>query len=149
MSELTREEVARLKLIEVNGQLVERDALHIAEKIHEYDPNLYLQYLEDAVRVNDPPFRVMEICRDGIHRVAFTAWSLDDRLLERIHNADTNRTNPSLNMLSANEKIREAARTRYKEQLLEANDITQHVIKSPKQSYTYKDPDTGKITKFE
>jgi hypothetical protein len=149
VSELTREELRRLKLVRVQGQLVERDALHIAEKINEYDPNLYLQYLEQAEHPSEPPFRVMEICRDGIHRVAFTAWTLDDRLIQRIRAADTVYTNPSENILSLNEKIREEARTRYKEKMAEAHDITEHVIKSPKGKYTFKDPETGKLVTFE
>lgn len=149
MTELTREELRRLKLVQVQGQLVERDALRIAEKISEYDPNLYVQYLAEAVRVDEPPFRVMEICRDGIHRVAFTAWTLDDRLLQRIRSADTAHTNPSANILSLNEKVREEAKRRYKERIAEAHDIAASVVKSSKQSYTYKNPETDKVVKFE
>lgn len=149
MSGLTREELRKLKLVNVGGQLVERDALRIAEKISEYDPNLILQYLERPEHPSEPPFRVMERCRDGVLRVAFTAWTLDDRLMQRIYAADTVITNPSENVLSLNEQIREKARRRYQEAMAEAQDIVEHVIKSPKQSYTVKDPKTDKVTKFE
>lgn len=146
---ISREELERLHLIDVGGQLVERDVLHIAEKISEYDPNLYVQYLERPEKLDDPPFRVIEICKDGVRRVAFTAWTLDERLLERIHEADTARTNPSERLLDANARVREENQRRYQEKMLEAKDVTEHVIKSPKQSYTWKNPDTDEIVKFE
>lgn len=146
---ISREELRKLNLVKVQGQLVERDALHIAEKIAEYDPNLYVQYLESTDRINDPPFRVMERCRDNVDRVAFTAWTLDDRLMQRIYAADTARTNPSENIFDVNERVRQEDRRRYRERMDDANDIAEHVLKSPKSRYTYKNPDTGKITTFE
>lgn len=120
----------------VGGVLVERDALRIAERIKEYDPNLTLQYLEEAERADQPPFRVIEHCRDGVDRVAFTAWVLDERLIQRVAMGDNARKDLDRILTEANRKAKEAQKQAFRDSLVEANDITQHVIRSPKVRYT-------------
>lgn len=131
----------------VEGVLVEGDALHIAERIHEYDPNLTLQYLEQAANVNEPPFRVIEHCRDGVDRVAFTAWELDERLLQRIYAGDNARHDLDRIITEANRKAKDAQKAKQRDSRLEAQDITQHVIKSPRVRYSVKLNDRHGFTK--
>lgn len=147
MIPLTREEIDRLKLIEVQGQFVEADALRVAESIREYDPNLTLQVCETG-RVGDPPFRVMERCRDGIQRVAMTAWKLDGEILDRIKAADTTHRNVSESILKDNENIRNEDRRRYQEAQNELHLLASDVLKSPKDTYTARHPLTGEKLTF-
>jgi hypothetical protein len=120
----------------VEGVAVERDALRIAERIREYDPNLTLQYLEEAARLDEPPFRVIEHCKDGVDRVAFTAWQLDERLLARVYHGDSARHDIDRILTERNRKAKDRQNQRFRDSLEEANDITQHVIKSPRVRYT-------------
>ena len=126
--------------------LIERDALRISERIREYDENLKIQYLEDPDAPGEPPFRLVEHCRDGIDRVVFTFWELDERILQRIYRADTVRHDIDKRLTTANAKAKMRQRQRYQDQKDEAADIAVHVLKSPKNRYTYKNEDGKKIT---
>ena len=123
-------------LVQVGGIVVERDALRIAEQIQQYDSNLVLQYLEQADSLDQPPFRVMERCRDGQMRVAFTAWQLDERLLERIRQADTVRYDVEGVIDAKNAEARANSVRRYEERILEAKEIAQAIVDSPKDTYS-------------
>lgn len=129
-----------------DGMLVESDVLRIAEKIQEYDPNLKLQYLERPESLGDPPFRVLEKCKDGKWRVAFTAWQLDDRLLERIMAADTRIQDLDAIITNKNIKAREDKNRRYQEQMDEAAEMVKAIASSPKDTYTIKL--NGEVKKF-
>lgn len=133
---MNRQQRREAGLVMVGGVLVEGDALRIAERVHEYDRNLRVQYLEEAERADQPPFRVVERCKDGIERVAFTAWTLDERLLQRIHAGDNDKHDLDRIITEANRRAKDAQNLRFRDNLAEANDITQHVIKSPKVRYT-------------
>lgn len=129
-----------MKLVNVGGVLVERDSLRIAERVHDYDPNLTLQYLEEASSLDEPPFRVVERCPDGLDRVALTAWELDERILHRLYAADTAKFDIDRRITSANEKARANKKQRYQEVVDEQNEIIHSVLKSPKQSYSAEIP---------
>lgn len=136
------------RLVNVGGVLVQKDALRISERISEYDPNLRVQYLESEAAVGEPPFRIVERCYDGIDRIVFTCWQLDGRVLARIMNADTKRHNVLNDVEENNRKMRENDRRRYQAKIEEANEIAHAVLKSPKTTYTVRDPDTGELLKF-
>lgn len=133
---MNRSERRAQKLVMVEGTVVEADALHIAERVHEYDRNLTVQYLEQAAHLNEPPFRVIEHCRDGIDRVAFTAWALDERLLQRVYAGDNDKHDVDALITAANRKAKDAQLAASRESMDEANDITKFIIKSPKTRYT-------------
>lgn len=136
-------------LVLVEGVLVERDALHIAEKVHEYDPNLRIQYLESAPRFDEPPFQIVEHCKDGIDRVVFGFWEMNDTVIERLYKADTQAFDIDARLTKQNVKAREDEKQRYREKAEEAIEIAVDVLKSPKSTYTFKDPETGEKTKFQ
>lgn len=149
MPDLKSDEIEKLKLIEVQGRIVERDALNIAEKISIYDPNLYVQVLDGpAVDLQTPPFRVMEICKDGVHRVAMTAWTLDGQLFDRIVAADTSHYDILGKMDKNNDKARNEDRRRYQEKMDQLHELSFDVLRSPKDTYTAKHPETGEKLTF-
>lgn len=123
----------------IGGTYVEEDALHIAEKVNDFDSNLRVQYLEEAAAIGDPPFRVVESCRDGVDRTVLYAWQLDDRVIERLYAADTQRRDILLAIDKQNAQAKNQEVQRYKEQMAEAADIAASVIRSDKQTYKLRD----------
>lgn len=137
------------KLIEIAaGVYVERDTLRIAEKIQEYDPNLRLKYCAENQRLTDAPFKLVEICPDGIERVIFDIWELDERVLERLYNADTKKFDINNMLDTANLKAKEAQERRYKDIQGEAHEIADSIFKSSKDTYKFTEPYTGKRLKI-
>lgn len=138
----------REKLIEVSkGIYVEADALRIAEKIQEYDPNLRLKYCANPDSISDAPYMLVELCRDGIERVVFYIWELDDRVIDRLHQADNQRLNVISEVEAANALAKKESNRRYKELHDEATEIAGAIAKSPKETYKLTDPYTGKKLK--
>jgi hypothetical protein len=124
-----------MKLVNLGDVYVERDALDIARKINEYDPNLRIQYLESEARIGEPPFRLVENCKDGVDRIVFTFWELDNRVLDRIYKADTHKQNILTNLDTANIVASLNEQARYKEKIEETQDIVAHIVASPKSKY--------------
>lgn len=135
-----------IEMTVVDGVQVEVDVLRIVEAIQEYDPNLRVQYLEKATSFGDPPFRVIEKCRDGVDRIAFTAWELDGRLLERVMKADCAKRDLDAIMTKQNRAAKDALNRRYREQMEEANEIAHAVLRSRKSKYTVRTPDGELLT---
>ena len=75
----------------VDGMIVERDALRVAEAIKDYDPNLEVLCTTDAEDISEEPFVIAEKGKDGILRPVLRAWELNDLVLERIKLADNQR----------------------------------------------------------
>lgn len=125
---------------------IERDVLNVAEKIQDYDPNLRLKFCEQA-SVNDPPYKLFELCPDGVERRVMDIWELDDRVIERLHAADNARTNVLVDIDNNNLLAKAIEDRRYKEEMAEAKDMLLHYLKSPKGRYSMKIPETGvKVT---
>lgn len=77
----------------IDGHIVERDALRIAEKIADYDPALRLVCLDNEgfESVRDAPFMVVRDNGHGTVERVLEAWTLDDRIIERIWAADNSK----------------------------------------------------------
>lgn len=134
-------------LVNVDGHWVERDALRIAEAVNDYDPNLRVKVLWDEfVSVDTPPFQIVETCKDGVERVAFTAWQLDERILERIYAADTRIHDVDALITKNNERAKKEQKQRYQEKREEAKDLISHIAASPKDTYTARID--GELKKF-
>jgi hypothetical protein len=140
--------------ITVQGIPVEKDALRIAERVHEYDPSLRVQFLEQANSVEEPPFRIVERCKDGIDRPVFSAWTLDEKVLERIYLADNQKWDISGRLDVTNAKAKAQEGRRFKDKLEEAHEITSTVLASPKSTFTVpenilrEEGEPGKLVKF-
>jgi hypothetical protein len=136
------------RLIELSqGVLVEEDIYNVVEKLRNYDPNLRVKFLNDATRslVGDAPYAIFELCPDGIERLVFTVWELDDRVLERLYNADNARNNVLVDIDNNNLLVKKINDRRYQERNLEIKDIMKHAFSSPKGSYSF-EVDGKKIT---
>src|SRR5688572_6716021 len=137
------------EMVEVEGMLVERDALRIAEAIQDYDENLVLLCLDPAKdhELSEEPFIVAEKCPDGILRPVLRAWQLDDMILMRIKSADCQRVNPLDTIEQITQRIKKENQRRYEEWRAEAKDIAVHVA-GMKSSYTVRDSRTGDLLTF-
>ncbi len=133
------------------GTLVERDVLNVVQKIQEYDPNLKIQFLNPNTLAGpgDAPYRLLERCRDGEYRVVFFIWKLDDRVIDRLRRADTQRVDILATLDDNNLKARLAQKKRYEDRMDEAQDIVEHVIKSPKGRYTIPSEDGEGLVKID
>jgi hypothetical protein len=133
----------------IDGNVVERDALRIAEAIRDYDPNLVLLCLnpERATGITDEPFVVAERGKDGILRPVLRAWVLDDKVLERLYNSDTQRHDVLHALVTTEEKNRKASQQRYQEKRDELKDVVAHIA-GMKSRYTVRDSDTGDMLTF-
>lgn len=133
------------EIVMVQGIPVERDALRVAEAINEYDPNLRLQFVPESASFGDPPFRVIEKCRDGVERVAMYAWKLDNELLLRIQAADCAARDLDAIITKKNREAKDRLNRRYRDVMDEANEIARAAIKSDKSKFTFKDSLSGEV----
>lgn len=137
------------KLVQVSeGVYVEQDALRIAEKINEYDPKLRLKYCAHPDSLVDAPYILVEQCPDGIERIVFQIWELDDRVIERLYAADTQKFDINALLDGTNAKARKDQERRYQDLKDETTEITASIIKTPKDTYKFNDPVTGKRMKI-
>lgn len=127
---------------------------HVASVVYELQerfPELKLQYLEPDPRtpiaLRDPPYVIVENCADGVERVVKRVWQLDSRLIDELY-AMRDLTVAQLEAKFQQEqaKARAAQKAEADLEREKAKDIAEHVFKSPKTSYTFKN-DEGKLIK--
>jgi hypothetical protein len=116
----------------LNGAVVERKALYIAEKIKDYDENLELLCLqpERAEGISDAPFIVAErVMENGVPvlKPVLRAYELDDRILERIYMSDTKRRDVLADIMASEDKYHADNARRYEEKREENKDIMLHL----------------------
>ena len=135
--------------VALDGMIVERDALRIAEAIRDYDPNLVLLCLDPdrAEGISDAPFIVAECCPDGVLRPVFRAWELNDLILERIRLADTCGFLTYEKFLRDEQKVKDEKLRRYGEWREEVKDVVSHIA-GMKSKYTVRDSQTGDMLVF-
>lgn len=139
--EQTQKRLAEL----ADGSWIEHDVLNIVEKVQAYDPNLKVQYLDPALAddITDAPYRILEKCPDGNWRVVFTVWELDERVLERLYRADNQRGNILHGLDGANLLAKRNQERRYKDEQEALAEMVRDTIKSPKDTYSARNPVTG------
>lgn len=124
-----------------DGSVVEHDVLNVVEKITAYDPRLKVKYCDPALtEFGDAPYKLVEVCPDGMERVVFDIWELDERILERLRAADTFKGDILAQIDSHNALVRKRQNQRFRETVGEANDIFSHYLRSPKTTYSWVDP---------
>ena len=134
--------------VNVDGAMVEKDALLIAERLAEYDPNLYVICIDPEVsEINDAPFIIAEMCPDGNMRRIFECWELNQSVIDRVMASDTSKYDILRDMDKINARVKADAQNRYKEAALENLDISKHILASPKSSYTAPNAN-GETTRF-
>lgn len=120
------------------GVYVESDVLDIVQRIREYDPNLRIKYLDPdrGGELDDPPYKIMELCPDGHERLVFGVWSLDERVMARLFAADTQRHDILARLDGVNGVARANQTRRYEEEREEMIEKAVAVLRSPKDTYT-------------
>lgn len=138
------------QMVEIDGMLVAADALSIAERIKEYDPNLEVLCLDPAraESITEEPFIIAEHCKDGVLRPIFRCWELNELVLERIKLSDGQRTSAlqTIEDFEANQK--KIANQRYRDLQAESADVVHHVLANRKSKYTVTDSRTGELITF-
>lgn len=132
-----------------NGVLVEEDVNNVVEKLRRYDENLIVQYLDpDKAEFMDAPYRIMELCPDGLVRPIMSVWELDDRVVEKIQGLDKYRNNILELLDKQNKKAQDEVRRRYRMEVEAVTEMVAGVLRSPKDTYTATNPVTGEKHKF-
>lgn len=129
-----------------DGNWVEHDTLRVVEKVQEYDPSLKIQFLERVESLDQAPYRLVELCKDGQWRTVFDIWQLDDRVLDRIVAIDTMRVDVEKEIVKNNAGVKLAAERSRVDLRDHQKDLVKSIITSPKDNYTA--PVDGKIVKF-
>lgn len=119
------------QFVVVDGQIVEKDALRIAEKLQEYDENLEILCIDPMQSdINDAPFVICERRPDGSLNRIFEAWQLDDTIVERIVLADRHKFDPNARMDSIAAMTKKLKEDRYKDRQAELADILASAVKN-------------------
>lgn len=133
----------------VDGAIVERDALRIAEAIKAYDENLELLCLDPnrAAGVTEEPFVVAERGPDGVLRPFLKVWELNESILHRIWQSDCHKFDGFDRLVRMEDAQKQQSQNRYKEWREEAKDVVAHIA-GMKSNYTAELPGTGERVKF-
>lgn len=136
----------------IDGHIVERDALRIAEKIKEFDPNLELlcldpDYIPD---VNEAPFVVCEYV-NGVFKRVLEAWTLDDTILQRLQYARNFTIDELCKKVDDLKQVQyDRVKSKYKDAAALRQDLTAHIVDNRTSRYSFKDEETGeKVTIFD
>lgn len=124
------------QFVVVDGQIVEKDALRIAEKLQEYDENLEILCIDPMKSdVNDAPFIICERRPDGSLNRIFEAWELNDSIVERIVLADRYKFDPNARMDSIAEMTKKLKEDRYKDRQAEMADMLASAVRNKTSSF--------------
>lgn len=136
------------QLVDVDGMLVDADCLRIAEAVKAYDENLEILCTVNAADISDAPYVLAELCRDGQYRKIMDVWELDDRVLEAVEAADSQRHDLIAVINGRNERVKKDRERRYKDLSQETHEIAVSVLRTQKSRYTAPDPRTGESITF-
>lgn len=129
---------AKERLIRLSdGSSVEHDTLRIVEKLREYNDRLDVKYLGHGGSLTDAPYALFERCPDGIERKVFDIWELDDRVMQRLYAADTQRNDILAGVDAANFDVKKLQQRRFKETQAEIADIVTHMAKASGGRYSF------------
>lgn len=137
------------ELVEIDGMLVESDALRIAQAVKAYDENLEILCLDPARAdgISDAPYVLVEKCTDGQYRRVADFWKLDESVMQTVEAADGQRHDLIAVINGKQERLKRERDRRYKDMREEIKDIV-HGISGMKSKYTVHDPCTGELLAF-
>jgi len=131
----------------VDGQIVERDALRIAERLQEHDPDLRVMCLDPSkADVNDAPFVICHQRSDGTMYRIFECWELDDRVVERVILADNHQYDAISKLESMQEIQRKLKEDRYRDKSLENQELVAAAVRNLKSSFSFKNDEGELVT---
>lgn len=104
------------EFIELDGAIVEVDALNVVERIRNYDEKLDVMCIDPLkAGINDAPFILIWLNNSGQWEKVFEFYELDDRVLERIYNADQQRFDAFTRTVKMEEYVKKQRESRYNE----------------------------------
>lgn len=131
------------------GIAVSDDVLGVVKRLQEYDENIVVQFADPAkCDITDAPYRIMELCPDGMLRVIMEVWKLDNTVLERLYALDTQKWDVLQRIDKANQAVTLGEKRRYQDEVRALSEMAGDVLKSPKDTYTATNPVTGQSHKF-
>lgn len=136
----------------VDGAIVERDALYIAEKLQDYDPDLVVLCLDPEnlhAQFTDAPFVVCRRLPNGQYQRVLEAWKLDDTVLERVYLADSHRNNQLDLLVKMEEQKKREKEAADKAKMDENHLMLAAAIRNPKSTFTFKNDEGEKVTVHE
>ena len=135
------------QFLEIDGYVVERDALRVAEELKRINPDLEILCLNpDVTTFTEAPYVVCELCPDGKYRRIFEAWQLDNTIVDRVLAADRFSGNDLLAQMDAhNAAIQNEKRRRYTDLKTAKLDIVEKVVRTRQSKYSYEDPGSGDL----
>lgn len=151
MTDQLSDENVKKRLIEFAPDCyIEDDMLGIVERVQAYDPNLRVQFLDPArgSDITDAPYRIVEMCPDGLPRVVFSVWDLDERVMERLYRADNHRGNILQGLDGTNLLAEKNQKRRYDDEQAALHEMVRDTLRSPKEKYTATNPVTGQKHEF-
>lgn len=140
------------KFVQIGSALVEADALHIVERLKEYDENLEVICLDPArANLNDAPFIICEKLPDGRLVRIFETWELTEDVLQRVDSANTHKFNVFNRLENMEQKAEEKKLSKYQDMRDKNIDIVETAVKVMyrKSSFTYKNEEGDKVTLHE
>lgn len=130
-----------------NGQWISDKQRRVAEILHDYDPNLQLQWIPPTERSeHDYAFRVVDFTPGRPAYAVCFSHEADERLLARIFGADNQKNGGSLNVLDRINAAQEALSLKEAmEKNSEANELAYGILHSKKIHYKHNGYDFGKL----
>lgn len=130
--------------ISMDGDIVsvEDDVAHVVKEVNRLWPDLKIQYCPTPDN-GDAPFRVVELCNDGVWRPVLSVWTLDNRLLDMLHNCDSYKVDVLAELDRHNAVVKADQLALENSWRTAAKDVLLQVFKNPKGRYTIPDPRPG------
>jgi hypothetical protein len=131
---------------DVNGNWVSENQRRVAEIIHDYDPNLRLQFIPTGERgPDDYAFRVVDFTPGKPPYAVLFAHEADERLLGRLFAADGTKNGGTLNLLDKINQAAEILQAKKKEEsIAEGTEMAYSILHSQKIHYKHNGIDFGK-----
>ena len=131
------------RMINVDGMIVERDALSIAERLKEIDPDLEVMCINPEMSgINDAPFIIAERCPDGNLRRIFECWELNKSVIDRVLAARMTGQDLLAEIDKKNNAVKLEQQRKFKDEMAARSELTAAILRSQKSKFTFKDGDT-------
>ena len=136
--------------VAVDGQIVERQALYLVEKLKEINPDIEVLCLDPdrSDSLGDEPFMICERKGDKLFKI-FGCWELNDSVIERVHLADMSRFDIAAEVDKMNALVKKEEARIVQEKRDETKDLVTSIAKNRKSSFTFENDKGEKVTLFE
>ena len=133
--------------VDIDGMIVEKDCLRIAEAVKAYDENLEILCNTNCENLSEAPYVLVEHCKDGEYRRISEFWELNDDVLVTIEAADGQKHDLVAMINGKKERLKRDADRRYRDLREDIKDRVAHIA-GMKSRYTVEDPRTGELLAF-